>query len=115
MAHSTLSALGIGATQAGTAVTTAAGTKQVIFANETNTDITLDLKTDGTITAGDTGILVKANSFLTYDHIGAHGACVMESVKSGHGTAAIAGQEHSNYEATGLANRKDRIYIMHRV
>jgi hypothetical protein len=39
----------------------------------------------------------------------------MESVKSGHGTAAIAGQEHSNYEATGLANRKDRIYIMHRV
>ena len=115
MAHSTLSALGIGATQAGTAVTTAAGTKQVIFANETNTDITLDLKTAGAVNAADTGILVKANSFLTYDHIGGHGACVMESVKSGHGTAAIAGQEHSNYEATGLANRKDRIYIMHRV
>tara|TARA_R110002074_G_C12360881_1_gene650578 strand:- start:526 stop:873 length:348 start_codon:yes stop_codon:yes gene_type:complete len=115
MAHSTISALGVGATQAGTAVTTAANTKQVIFANETNSDITLDLKTDGSVTTGDTGILVKANSFLTYDHIGAHGACVMENVKSGHGTAAIAGQEHSNYEATGLANRKDRIYIMHRV
>ena len=115
MAHSTISALGVGATQAGTAVTAAANTKQVIFANETNSDITLDLKTDGSVTTGDTGILVKANSFLTYDHIGAHGACVMENVKSGHGTAAIAGQEHSNYEATGLANRKDRIYIMHRV
>ena len=115
MAHSTISALGVGATQAGTAVTTAANTKQVIFANETNTDITLDLKTDGSVTAGDTGILVKANSFLTYDHVGAHGACVMENVKSGHGTAAIAGQEHDNYASTGLQNRKDRIYIMHRV
>ena len=115
MAHSTLSALGVGATQAGTAVTTASGTKQVIFANETNADITLDLKTDGTITAGDTGILVKANSFRTYDHIGAHGACVMENIKSGHGTAAIAGQEAENLADTGLSNRKDRIYIMHRV
>ena len=115
MAHSTISALGVGATQAGTAVTTAANTKQVIFANETNSDITLDLKTDGSITAGDTGILIKANSFLTYDHIGAHGACVMENIKSSHGTAAIAGQEAANLADTGLANRKDRIYIMHRV
>ena len=115
MAHSTISALGVGGTQAGTGVTTAASTKQVIFANETNADVKLDLKTDGTITAGDTEILVKANSFKTYDHIGAHGACVMENVKSGHGTAAIAGQEHDSLAATGLANRKDRIYIMHRV
>jgi len=115
MAHSTISALGVGGTQAGTGVTTAASTKQVIFANETNADVKLDLKTDGTITAGDTEILVKANSFKTYDHKGAHGVCIMENVKSGHGTAAIAGQEAENLKDTGLANRKDRIYIMHRV
>ena len=115
MAHSTIASTGMGATQAGTGVTTAAGTKQVIFANETNSDITLDLKCAGTINAADKGILVKANSFLTYDHIGGHGACIMENVKSGHGTAAIAGQEAENLADTGLANRKDRIYIMHRV
>jgi hypothetical protein len=115
MAHSTISALGVGATQAGTGVTTASGTKQVVFVNETNSDITLDLKTDGTITAGDIGLQVNANSTLIHDHIGGHGVCIMENIKSGHGTAAIAGQEHDNYAATGLQNRKNRIYIFHRV
>jgi hypothetical protein len=115
MAHSTIASTGIGATQAGTGVTTAANTKQVIFANETNSDIKLDLKCAGTINAADKGILVKANSFLTYDHIGGHGACIMENVKSGHGTAAIAGQEADSLAETGLSNRKNRIYIFHRV
>jgi len=115
MAHSTIAATGIGGTQAGTGVTTGSGTKQVVFANETNSDIILDLKTDGSITAGDTGITVKANSFKVYDHVGGHGACIMENIKTVHKTAAVAGQEAQNDAETGLSNRKNRIYIYHRV
>jgi len=100
MAHSTISKLGVGATQAGTAVTTTSGNKTVVFTNETSSVITLDLKTAGTIHASDKSINIPAKEFLNYTHVGGHGACVMENVKTSHGT---------------VAQTDERIYIHHRV
>jgi hypothetical protein len=100
MAHSTIGSTGVGATQAGTGVTTGASTKTVFFINETDSVITLDLKTDGTINAADKGIKIPAKDFLAYTHVGGHGACVMENVNTAHGTSA---------------QKNERIYISHRV
>ena len=100
MAHSTISKLGVGATQAGTAVTSTSNNKTVVFTNETDSVITLDLKCAGSINASDKGIKVPAKEFLNYTHVGGHGACVMENVKTSHGTAA---------------QTDERIYIHHRV
>lgn len=100
MAHVTISKTGVGATQAGTAVTTTSGNKTVVFTNETDSVITLDLKTAGTIHASDKNIKIPAKEFLNYTHVGGHGACVMESVKTSHGT---------------VAQTDERIYIHHRV
>ncbi len=100
MAHVTISKTGVGATQAGTGVTTTSGNKTVVFTNETDSVLTLDLKCAGSINAADKGIKVPAKSFLNYTHIGGHGACVMEEVKTSHGT---------------VAQTDERIYIHHRV
>jgi hypothetical protein len=100
MAHSTISSAGIGATQAGTAVTSTSGNKTVIFTNETDSVITLDLKCAGTVNAADKGIRIPAKEFLNYTHVGGHGTCVMENVKTSHGTTA---------------QTDERIYIHHRV
>jgi hypothetical protein len=100
MAHSTISKLGVGATQAGTAVTSTSNNKTVVFTNETDSVITLDLKCAGSINAADKGIKVPAKEFLNYTHVGGHGACVMENIKTSHGTAA---------------QTDERIYIHHRV
>jgi len=88
MAHSVISKLGVGATQSGTAVTTTSGNKNVHLINETDSVLTLDLKCAGSINAADTNIRVPAKSFLHYVHAGGHGACVMENVKTTHGTVA---------------------------
>jgi hypothetical protein len=100
MAHSTINIYGVGGTQAGTAVTTTSGNKTVVFTNESSSPITLDLKCAGSINASDTNIRVAENSFLNYTHVGGHGACVMEGVKTAHGTSTQDGK---------------RIYIHHRV
>jgi len=100
MAHSTINSSGVGGTQAGTAVTTTSNNKTVVFTNETDSVITLDLKTAGTIHASDKGIKIPAKEFLNYTHVGGHGACVMENIKTSHGTSAQV---------------NERIYIHHRV
>ena len=100
MAHVTINSSGVGGTQAGTGVTTTSGNKTVTFVNETNSPITLDLKTAGTIHASDKNIRIPENGFLNFTHVGGHGACVMENVNTAHGTSAQDAQ---------------RIYMHHRV
>lgn len=100
MAHSTIGSTGVGATQAGTGVTTTNSNKSVFFINETDSVITLDLKIGGAIADANKGIKIPAKDFLTYTHSGSHGACVMENVKTAHGT---------------VAQKDERIYIAHRV
>jgi hypothetical protein len=100
MAHSTIGSTGVGATQAGTSVTTTNSNKAVFLTNETDSAITLDLKIAGAILDADKGIHVPAKGFITYTHTGGHGACVMENVQTAHGTSA---------------QKNERLYISHRV
>ena len=100
MAHSTIDSAGAGGTQAGTGVTTTSSNKAVFLINETDSAITLDLKIAGATLDADKGIHVPAKGFITYTHTGAHGACVMENVKTAHGTSA---------------QNSEMIFIKHRV
>jgi len=100
MAHVIIGADGVGAAQAGGAVTTTSGNKNVLFVNETDSTITLDLHIGGAHHSPGLSHTIPANSYLNYLHTGSHGAATMVNVKTAHGTSTQDGK---------------RIYIHHRV
>ena len=88
MAHVVISSYGMGAAQAGPAVTTTNANKNVLFVNETDSTITLDLHIGGAHHSPGLSHTIPANGYLNYLHTGAHGAATMANVKTAHGTSA---------------------------
>jgi len=93
MAHVIIGANGVGAAQAGGAVTTTNSNKNVLFVNETDSVITLDLHVGGAHHSPGLSHTIEPKSWLNYEHTGSHGACTMHNVKTAHGTSA----QHNEY------------------
>lgn len=100
MAHVIIGANGVGAAQAGGGVTTTSTNKNVLFVNETDSTITLDLHIGGAHHSPGLSHTIPANSYLNYLHTGSHGAATMVNVKTAHGTSA---------------QTDERVYMYHKV
>jgi hypothetical protein len=100
MAHVVINSYGTGAAQAGGAVTTTSGNKNVLFVNETDSTITLDLHIGGAHHSPGLSHTIPAKGYLNYAHTGTHGAATMVNVKTAHGTSA---------------QTDERVYMYHKV
>jgi len=91
MASVTIGTLGTGAAQAGGAITTAAGTGAgiILVTNDTDSAITFDVATAGTVVFQDQSLQAKSYSRILGLN---NGAQTILNVTTAHGTAAQANE-----------------------